>query len=66
MVTAGINWTKLCPVDGPMHSKVTFNEMFHHVILFYFCNILLKIGTITLFCDFYLRRDIFISYDLNL
>ena len=30
------------------------------------CDILLKIGAIMWFCDFYLWRDIYIFYDLNL
>ena len=30
------------------------------------CDILLKIGAIMCFCDFYLWRDIYIFYDLNL
>ena len=27
MVTPGISRTKLCPVDGPIYSKVTYDKM---------------------------------------
>ena len=34
MVTAGISWTKWCPVDEPMHSKINRGSyMSAHVLL---------------------------------